>query len=189
MNKIHLELCGGDEWAETVKRFIIPWALADHDIGNHVLEVGPGPGRTTDILTSMADRLTCVEIDADLAASLAARMVGSNVTVVHADATRLPFPARRFSTAASFTMLHHVPTAELQDQLFAEVARVLRPGAVFAGVDSRDSADFRALHEDDVCVPIDPDGLRARFLAAGFADADIESNEYATRFRAHAPGA
>ena len=57
------------------------------------------------------------------------------------------FPDGRFSAALSFTMLHHVPSAELQDRLFAEVARVLQPGGFLAGVDSLDSEDFRALHD------------------------------------------
>jgi ubiquinone/menaquinone biosynthesis C-methylase UbiE len=104
--------------------------------------------------------------------------------VVHADATDMPFPDGRFSAALSFTMLHHVPSAELQDRLLAEVARVLRPGGFLAGVDSLDGADFRALHEGDVCVPVPPDGLAERLARAGFADAAVEVNEFAVRFRA-----
>jgi SAM-dependent methyltransferase len=184
MNELHLQLCGGDEWAEAVKQYILPWALADLDLGDDVLEVGPGPGRTTDLLKDMTPQLTAVEVDADLAAALVARMAGSNVEVVHADATAMPFADRRFSAALSFTMLHHVPTSELQDRLFAEVARVLRPGAVLAGVDSLDSEEFRGLHEGDICVPIPPDGLEARLLRAGFARAEVEVNEFAMRFRA-----
>src|ERR1039457_7044668 len=34
-----------------------------------------------------------------------------------------------------FTMLHHVPSAGMQDRLVSEVASVLRPGAIFAGTD------------------------------------------------------
>ncbi len=37
-------------------------------------------------------------------------------------------------------------SAQLQDQLFAEVNRVLSPGGVFAGSDSRVSAMFRLIH-------------------------------------------
>ena len=184
MNEVHLQLCGGDEWAETVERFIIPWTLEGIELGDDVLEVGPGPGRTTDVLLRMAPRLTAAEVDPELAARLAERLAGTGVEVVHADATRMPFSAGRFSAALSFTMLHHVPSAGLQDQLFAEVARVLRPGGVLAGVDSLDSDDFRALHEDDVCVPVDPDTLVERLTTAGFADAAVEVNEYAVRFRA-----
>jgi ubiquinone/menaquinone biosynthesis C-methylase UbiE len=127
-----------------------------------------------------------VEIDAELATALATRMEGSNVEVVQGDATNLVFPDHRFTGAVSFTMLHHVPSAALQDALFAEVARVLRPGALFVGVDSHDSPEFRDMHVDDICVPLDPAALEARLLAAGFATAVVEPNDYVVQFKATA---
>jgi SAM-dependent methyltransferase len=184
VNAKHLELCGGDDWAEAVERYIIPWTLEGLELGDDVLEVGPGPGRTTDVLLRLATRLTAAEVDPELAALLSDRLAGTGVEVIHADATDLPFADGRFSAALSFIMLHHVPSAAKQDELFAEVARVLRPGGFLAGVDSLDSEDFRALHVDDVCVPVPPDGLAARLRAAGFADAQVDVNEYAVRFRA-----
>jgi SAM-dependent methyltransferase len=186
VNEVHLQLCGGDEWAEAVERYIIPWTLEGLELGDDVLEIGPGPGRTTDVLLRMAPRLTAAEVDPDLAARLAERLAGTAVEVVHADGTDMPFPEGRFSAALSFTMLHHVPSAELQDRLLAEAARVLRPGGFLAGIDSLDSDDFRALHEGDVCVPVPPDGLAERLRRAGFAEAEVEVNEYAVRFRATA---
>jgi SAM-dependent methyltransferase len=186
VNTKHLELCSADEWADTVKRHIIPWTLEGLELGDDVLEIGPGPGRTTDILKDMTARLTAVEVDDGLAQALTRRMTGSNVTVVHADATDMPLPAGRFSSALSFTMLHHVPSPELQDKLFAEVARVLAPGAIFAGVDSFDTPEWRQLHIDDTCVPVPPETLRARLLAAGFGEAQVDVNPYQLRFTAWA---
>lgn len=187
MNQLHLELCASAEWAETIQQFILPDVTEGLELGDDVLEVGPGPGRTTELLMQRVPRLTAVEVDPDLAGALAERLAGGNVEVLHADATDLPLPDGRFSAALSFTMLHHVPSAELQDRLLAEVARVLRPGGVFAGVDSVDSPDFRTLHEDDVCVPIDPATFEARLVGAGFVTATIDLNEYRVRFRAFAP--
>jgi SAM-dependent methyltransferase len=184
MNEAHLIYCNSDEWAETVRKWIIPGATDGVDLGEHVLEVGPGPGRTTDILKDMIPRLTCVEIDPMLARKLAHRMAGTNVTVVEADATALPFPDDHFTGAVSFTMLHHVPTPELQDRLFAEVARVLRPGSTFTGADSLDSDQFRGFHTDDICVPVPPETLVARLERAGFAHAVVETNPYSCLFRA-----
>ena len=89
-----------------------------------------------------------------------------------------------FSAALSFTMLHHVPSAEAQDLLLGEVARVLRPGGVFAGTDSIDSEEFRELHVGDVCVPIEPAGFEARLLRAGFTETHVDSDEYGVHFRA-----
>jgi SAM-dependent methyltransferase len=96
-----------------------PRVVSDVDLGDDVLEVGPGPGLTTDVLRRPVARLTAVEVDQALADTLSARLAGSNVEVVHTDATDLPFPSKRFSAALCFTMLHHVPSVELQDRLFA----------------------------------------------------------------------
>ncbi|MDA0351330.1 MAG: class I SAM-dependent methyltransferase [Chloroflexi bacterium] len=183
MNQTHLELCASAEWAETVQKYILPWVLDGVDLGDDVLEIGPGPGRTTDVIAGVVPRLTAVEIDHDLATALAAR-VPAHVEVIEADATDMPLLDGRFSAAISLTMLHHVPTPELQDRIFGEVARVLRPGGIFTGQDSRDSEEFRGLHIDDTCVPIDPDTLAGRLERAGFTDVLIAPNPYATRFRA-----
>jgi ubiquinone/menaquinone biosynthesis C-methylase UbiE len=143
-----------------------------------VLEVGPGFGATTDVFRTQVGHLTAVEIDAKLAGSLAERLTGTNVTVVEGDATNLPFGDDHFTGATCFSMLHHVPGAELQDRLFAEVARVLRPGAPFVSTDSLDDPDLRTFHEGDTYEPIDPAGLAERLATAGFSDVDIEVNQF-----------
>jgi ubiquinone/menaquinone biosynthesis C-methylase UbiE len=184
MNAFHLKYCSSDEWADGLKRWVIPNALEGIDLGDDVLEVGPGPGRTTEILRHMTPKLTAIEIDPDLADQLAKRMAGTNVKVIEGDATALPFDDGRFTAALSFTMLHHVPTVEEQDRLFAEVARVLKPGGVLAGVDSKDSPEFREMHVDDICVPLVPDQLADRLKRAGFSDVSVDVNPYVIQFRA-----
>ena len=104
---------------------------------------------------------------------------GTNVTVIEGDATALPFEDDRFTGAACFSMLHHVPAAELQDRLFAEVARVLRPGATFAATDSVHDPDLEAFHTGDTYLPLDPDGIADRLAAAGFVDIDVRTNDFA----------
>jgi len=183
MNQKHLELCSSTEWANAVRRWIIPWVLDGLDLGDDVLEVGPGPGRTTEVLAESVARLAAAELDADLAADLATRLGARGVEVIHADATALPCESGRFSAVVSFTMLHHLPSPAAQDRLFAEAARVLRPGGVFAGTDSLDSEEFRELHVDDICVPIAPDGLAARLESAGLSNVEVITNEYGVRFR------
>ncbi len=173
MNQEHLRICSSLEWAATVENEILPWAIGNRDLGVDVLEVGPGPGLTTNLLATMLPKLTAVEVDPTLASALAERMRGSNVEVVHADATVLPFDAARFTGATCFTMLHHVPSAELQDRLLAEVRRVLRPGGILVGVDSIATPEWWALHVDDVCVPVEPDGLAERLTRAGFVEVDV----------------
>ena len=136
MNLLHRLVCRSGLWRWTVERWMIPWTLDGLDPGEDVLELGPGPGLTTDVLRGWVARLTAVEIDPRLASSLQARMKNTNVEVVEADATAMPFPDGSFSAVLSFTMLHHVPSVTLQDQLLAEAWRVLRPGGVFAGSDT-----------------------------------------------------
>jgi len=166
----------------------VPWVLSGVELGEDVLEVGPGPGLTTDILRRRVARVTALEIDPALADSLAGRLGGSNVAVVRGDATQMPFENGRFSGAVSFTMLHHVPSPALQDRLLREVRRVLKPGGVFAGVDSRQSLVMRLLHIHDTLVPVDPDHFSPRLEGAGFRDVFIEIQDRAFRFRARSCG-
>jgi ubiquinone/menaquinone biosynthesis C-methylase UbiE len=185
MNKRHLEICASAEWAETVRSEVLPWAVGARDLGDDVLEVGPGPGLTTDLLRQRVPRLTAVEVDDDLASGLATRLAGSNVEVVHADATTLPFDPARFSGATCFTMLHHVPSPAQQDRLLQELRRVLRPGGLLVGVDSIDNPEWREVHEGDTCVPVDPATFAQRLTTAGFVEVDVERStpEPARRFR------
>ena len=184
MNLAHRWLCRSAHWKKTVETEILPWALDGVDLGANVLEVGPGPGITTDLLRTRVARLTCVEIDRALAESLSRRMAGGNVTVLREDATRMPLPDASFDGAVSFTMLHHVPSAALQDRLRAEVARVLRPGAMFAGTDSRYSRYFGMLHLFDTMVVVDPLTFPKRLEAAGFMDVQVDVAPQRFRFRA-----
>ncbi|MGH7912486.1 MAG: class I SAM-dependent methyltransferase, partial [Candidatus Dormibacteraceae bacterium] len=174
--------CSSAEWAEHIEHTLLPWALAGRHLGDDLLEVGPGPGATTNLLRRQVSRLTAVEYDEALAAKLRERFRDTNVTVLHGDATNLPFPDASFSAAACFTMLHHVPSAELQDHLLSEVARVVRPGGVLVGTDSLDSPGFRELHEGDVCVPIDPLTFAERLRGAGFREVELQVWSIGTRF-------
>lgn len=187
MNEEHLKRCSSAEWAEIVRKWIIPWVIDGIALGDDLLEVGPGPGLTTDVLSPLVPRLTAVEVDPALARPLAERLAGTNVDVVCADATRTGLAADRFSAAVCLTMLHHVRSAQRQDALFAEVFRVLRPGGTLAGEDSLDSPELRELHRDDTCVPIDPATLGTRLASAGYVGIDVSTNEDAVRFRAEKP--
>jgi SAM-dependent methyltransferase len=173
-----MEFCSSPEWRTMIEEQILPPVLRDHDLGDDVIEIGPGPGFTTDVLRQAAAHLTAVEIDDVLAERLATRLAGSNVEVVHRDATDTGLPADRFSGAGSFNMLHHVPTAEAQDAIFAELSRVLRPGALFVAADAVYSEDLLDFHDGDTYNPIDPDALPARLRAAGFGEIEVERFEF-----------
>ncbi len=186
MNRLHHWLCRSNRWRETIQQRV-PWVLAGADLGRNVLELGPGPGLTTDLLRRAAQRVTAIEVDVELANSLRLRLRGSNVEVITGDATDMPFSDAQFSGGASFTMLHHVPSAELQDKLLREVWRVLEPGGIFVGSDSLQGLLMRLIHIGDTLVPVDPDKFGARLEAAGFQVLELEKNSHAFRFHARRP--
>jgi ubiquinone/menaquinone biosynthesis C-methylase UbiE len=178
MNEAH-QMCGSDEWRQAMREVILPWALGDTELGDDVLEVGPGYGACTDVLSQAVPKLTSVEIDPELAAMLRERFADvPSVEIVNADATALAYGDGSFTGAACFTMLHHVPTDDLQDRLFGEIARVLRPGAPLVASDSLGSDELAAHHTDDTYHPVDPDSLADRLTAAGFTDVDVRTSPY-----------
>jgi len=186
MNGLHRWLCRSNAWRRTIQQRL-PWVLGDADLGDDLLEVGPGPGLTTDLLRQRTQHLTGLEIDPKLAESLRARLGNMNVDIVTGDGTAMPFPDGRFSGAVSFTMLHHVPSVELQNRLLREVRRVLKPGGIFAGSDSRQSLMMRVIHIGDTLVPVDPDTFGQRLEAAGFEVLTIEKKPEVFRFGARRP--
>ena len=147
-----------------------------------MLELGPGPALSTDWLRDRCRRLTCLEIDFELASKLQQRFPESGVQVLCGNATQAPFADKLFDTAVSFTMLHHVASSLMQDQLFAEVHRVLRPGGSFIGSDSLASLRMRAFHLFDTMVLVDPVMLPDRLRAAGFLEIEVETLRDRFRF-------
>lgn len=187
MNAVHNLICSSRWWDRRVEAELLPWGLEGIELGDEVLEFGPGFGATTRLLARRPINLNVLELDEGYCERLRATL-GEEVTVTHGDATRLPFEEGRFSAAVCFTMLHHIPTAELQDQAFGEVARVLRPGGTFAGTDSVGTgALFKLIHVGDTLNLLDPDLLPDRLAAAGLADATVERAGRSIRFRARKP--
>ncbi|HTX95673.1 MAG TPA: methyltransferase domain-containing protein [Mycobacterium sp.] len=183
MNLCHRLCCNSDRWAKQVQDQLLPWVLADAELGDNTLEIGPGYGAILRVLVDKTPRLTAVEIDPPMAQRLQ-QLYGERAHIVNADGTDTRLPADEFSSVVSFTMLHHVPTTEQQNRLFAEAFRVLRPGGVFAGSDGVPSLRFRILHIRDTCNPIPPDELPNRLRAAGFRDVDVEVQGSRQRWRA-----
>ncbi len=184
MNWPHAVVCSSGWWARTVERELLPWALADVELGDEVLEIGPGFGATTRVLARRPGSLTIVELSASYCERLR-RTLDGDVEIVQADATAMPFADGRFSGVVCFTMLHHVPSPELQDRLMSEVSRVLRAGGVFAGTDSLGTGRaFKLLHVGDTLVPVVPDELPARIERAGLAEVRVDRGGRSFRFRA-----
>ncbi len=187
MNLAHNVLCASGWWSRRVEREVVPWGLEKVELGDDVLEIGPGFGATTRLLARRGVRLSVVELEERYCRRLRSEL-GDAVTVTEGDATQLPFEKGRFSAVVCFTMLHHIPSFAQQDRAFAEVARVLRPGGMFAGTDSiGNGLLFKMIHVGDTLNLIDPDELPGRLEAAGLRRVEVERGERSMRFRAVNP--
>jgi SAM-dependent methyltransferase len=187
VNPIHNVICASRPWRRRVDRKLVPWALEDLDLGTRVLEIGPGFGATTRSLVRRLRRLDVLELETRYCERLEAQF-GSRVNVTCGSAAAMPYPDAGFSAVVSFTMLHHIPSRELQDRVFSEVARVLIPGGTFAGTDSiGEGRLFKVIHLGDTLVPIDPQQLPARLEAAGLGEVEVQRADGSFRFRARKP--
>ncbi|UMB68184.1 class I SAM-dependent methyltransferase [Mycobacterium paraterrae] len=186
MNLLHQRRCSSEGWADAVRDDLLPWALAGIELGEATLEIGPGYGATLRALLDRAGSVTAVEVDQPMAERLM-RLYGDRARVLHGDGGDTGLPDRAFDSVVCFTMLHHVPTVHLQDRLFAEAFRVLRPGGVFAGSDRVGSLVFRLIHIGDTYNPVRPDDLQARLTRAGFSDVRVDVAGVRLRWRAIKP--
>jgi len=187
MNQSHLQFLASQEWARMLESELLPWVEAAGNLGDDVLEIGPGPGLTTDLLRRRVARVTAVEVDPNLGQALKVRLAGTNVDVIVADATQAGLPGGRFSAAACFSVLHHMTITEEQDRLFAEIHRVLRPGGIFVGQESLDLEMIRAGHADDTFNPVDPERLGERLNNVGFGPTESDVLGYHYRFVSRKP--
>ena len=187
VNLGHLQFLASPEWARMLESELLPWVEAAGNLGDDVLEIGPGPGLTTDLLRRRVSRVTAVEVDPTLGQALKERLAGTNVDVIVADATQADLRGSGFSAAACFSVLHHMTTTEEQDRLFAEIHRVLRPGGIFVGQESLDLEMIRAGHADDTFNPVDPERLGERLSNVGFGPTEIDILGYHYRFVSRKP--
>ena len=169
MNENHAVLCSSPEWAESLEAEVLAPLTVGVDLGDVMLELGPGPGAATRWLRHRVKRLVALELDPIAAARLAEEHAGTNVTVEVGDCTCAPFPDASFDAVGAFTMLHHLPTQAMQFAALSEAFRLLRPGGILLGSDSLASQELHTFHEGDVYNPIDPARLLVFLQAAGYA--------------------
>ena len=188
MNGAHNVLCASGWWARRAEFELIPFGLDGIDLGDDVLEIGPGFGATTRVLVQRFGKVNVLELDARYCRRLRSEL-GDSVAVTQGDATRLPYPDGRFSSVLCFTMLHHIPSLDLQDRAFAEITRVLRPGGTFAGTDTLGiGLVFKLIHIGDILNLVDPETLPRRLEAAGMVGAEVKVGGGAFRWQATKAG-
>ncbi len=168
MNENHARVCTSPEWAQYIQTDVLPALTRDADLGEEMLELGPGPGAATEWLRHRVKRLTAIEINEEAAALLAERYAGTNVEIVVGTGTDLGYPDDSFDSVGAFTMLHHVPTVAKQNKILAEAFRVLRPAGVLICSDSVASDGLHHFHVDDTYNPVEPAWVLGRLQTIGF---------------------
>jgi ubiquinone/menaquinone biosynthesis C-methylase UbiE len=184
MNRFETWFCGSPFWRYVTRQQLLPWIVQGSNLGDHVLELGAGPGAATEELGRLAAHVTSLEFDHAFAEKLRGRVRGSNVSVIQGDAASLPFADGIFSSAIAILMLHHLRSNELQDRAFAEIARVLQPGGMFLAFEIHDSWLHRVGHIRSTFVPVVPSSAIARLTAAGFSQVTVDQRRGGFRIRA-----
>src|SRR5204862_2974190 len=103
VNENHAILCASADWAEHLEAEVLA-PLADAvDLGDEMLELGPGPGAATRWLRHRVRRLVALELDPLAAAGLPDEVALANVAVEGGDCTCAPFGDAPFDAGAAFT--------------------------------------------------------------------------------------
>jgi SAM-dependent methyltransferase len=184
MNAFENWFCGSSVWRWLTRRQVLPWIVGKTQLGDHLLELGAGPGAATAELRRRVPRVTSLEYDHKFAAALHAQRSGDGIGVLQGDAATLPFPDCTFSSAIAMLMLHHLTSSESQDRAFAEILRVLRPGGVFLALEIQDGWFNRISHIRSTFVPVAPASANARLIAAGFWRVTVDFRGRVFRVRA-----
>ena len=185
MNRLENWFCATGFWRIVTQHELLPWMISESALGEHVLELGAGPGAGTAELRRLAPRVTSIEYSHVFAAGLAGRKPGApNASVVQGDASVLPFADSSFSAAVAILVLHHLRSSELQKRAFAEIRRVLQTGGVFLAFEIEDGWLQRAIHRHSTFVPVCPASMPALLSAAGFARVTVDIRFGGFRVRA-----
>jgi ubiquinone/menaquinone biosynthesis C-methylase UbiE len=179
MNSFENWFCASGLWRYLTERRWLPWALEGADLGEHVLEVGAGPGAATAELARRVRSVTSLEYSHDFCVRLHSRVAAASV--VQGDASTLPFLSQTFSSAIAVLVLHHLRSRDAQDRAFAEIFRVLKPGGVFVAIEIQDGWLTRVTHFRSTFVPVSTDGLESRLRAAGFSNVSVSNRSGAIR--------
>ena len=182
MNSFENWFCASGLWRYLTEHKWLPWALEGTDLGEHVLEVGAGPGAATAELARRTRSVTSLEYSHDFCVKLHAK--SDAACIVQGDASVLPFESQTFTSAIAVLVLHHLRSSDAQDRAFTEIFRVLKPGGVFVALEIQGGWITRVAHFRSTFVPVSTDGLNSRLGAVGFSNVSVNNRNGAIRIRA-----
>lgn len=174
MNVTEHFVCSSSLWRYFAQRHVLPWLLSGARLGDHVLDIGAGYGAATSELRKRVGRVTSLEYDAESLRRLRARHSEVSDCLLQGDAAQLPFADQSFTSAVCILVLHHLQSRELQDRLFAEAFRVLKPGGIFLAAEINDTWLHRTVHYKSTFTPLTPGSAFARLTAAGFSRISVD---------------
>ncbi|MEM8883257.1 MAG: metalloregulator ArsR/SmtB family transcription factor [Planctomycetota bacterium] len=131
-----------------------------------VLDIASGDCALAELLAPRAEHVTCLDTSATVLAAGRRRVAArTNIAFERADMHALPFAAASFDQVLLFACLCY---AHDPARVFAEAARVLRPGGVIAGVSlhRHDHKDLVARY-DHIRFGFTPEELTTHMEAAG----------------------
>lgn len=187
MNAAEHFICSSSLWRYLTRHKLLPWLLSDVCLGDHLLEIGAGYGAATFTLKTYVARVTSLEYDRRSSLKLKLQNSNGTAAAVRGDASQLPFASQTFSAALAILVLHHLKSSQLQDQMFAETFRVLRPGGVFLAFEIPDSWLHRVGHMRSTFMPVAPSSVFPRLGAAGFSKIALDVRTGAFRVTAIRP--
>jgi ubiquinone/menaquinone biosynthesis C-methylase UbiE len=183
----HRIYCRSKAWGQKLQEVILPWLLSDVELGSMTLEVGPGPGVSTEIIRRHANGVVVLERQLRLLPGLRSRL-DDTTAIVAGDAVAMPFGSAEFTSVLSVMVLHHVWRPGDRERMIQESFRVLKPGGILAGVDATPVALRRGLvHLGDRVSPVEGSRLLAELGEAGFERAAIHHRGSKFKFTASRP--
>src|SRR5271167_2803897 len=187
MNAAEHLICSSSLWRCFTRHQLLPWVLSGTRLGDHLLEIGAGYGAATQSLKTRVSRVTSLEYDHK--STLKLRLQNSNgaAAAVRGDGAQLPFACQTFSSVLAILVLHHLKSAQLQNQMFAEAFRVLLPGGIFIAFEIPDSWFHRVGHIGSRFTPVSPSSVFPRLSAAGFSRITLDVRRGAFRLTAIRP--
>jgi SAM-dependent methyltransferase len=188
MNAFERLFCASSFWRHITERQLLPWILSGVPLGDHLLEIGAGYGAATPPLQLRVARVTSLEYELNfILKGKSQNQARTSQTTVCGDATQLPFANQTFTAVLAVLVLRHIKSAQLQDEVFAECLRVLRPGGIFLAFDIPDGLFHRVAHIRSTFTPINPATISKRLVSAGFSSPQIQNDKGAFRVTTNRP--